>query len=344
MAMVEGAPRQAGGSGRGEALLVVEDLEVEFSTDHGYVKVVEDVSFTVNAGERLALVGESGSGKTVTSLSLLQLLPPSGRVVGGSIRMEGRELVGLSERDLRQVRGEEIAMIFQEPMTSLNPAYTVGNQIAGAVRHHRGVSRKAAWARAVEVLDMVGIPNAASRAASYPHEFSGGMRQRAMIALAVSCEPKLLIADEPTTALDVTIQAQVLEVLRDMTDELGLAVLFITHDLGVVADLCDRVVVMYAGQVVEQAEIVELYEEPKHPYTSALLGAIAEVTGSDGRLKTIRGMTPPPWEMPEGCRFHPRCPHAVEACTAAPPALVQLAGSRASRCIRSEELDLRRPR
>ena len=345
MALADGAhaPSPAGAE-RGDALLVVADLDVEFSTDHGYVKVVEDVSFTVHAGERLALVGESGSGKTVTSLSLLQLLPPSGRVVGGSIRMEGRELVGLSERELRKVRGEEIAMIFQEPMTSLNPAYTVGNQIAGAVRHHLGVSRKAAWARAVEVLDVVGIPNAAFRAASYPHEFSGGMRQRAMIALAISCEPKLLIADEPTTALDVTIQAQVLEVLRDMTDELGLAVLFITHDLGVVADLCDRVVVMYAGQIVEQAEIVELYGQPKHPYTSALIEAIAELSGSDGRLQTIRGMTPAPWDMPQGCRFHPRCPHALDACAVGDPALVDLTGSRASRCIRSEELDLRRPR
>ncbi|WP_219416195.1 ABC transporter ATP-binding protein [Pseudonocardia nigra] len=330
-----------------EPLLVVEDLEVEFATDDGWATVLDGVSFTVGRGETVGLVGESGSGKTVTSLAALGLLPDrSARITRGSVRLDGVELVGMPRRKLEALRGDEISMIFQEPMTSLDPAFRVGDQIAEVVRRHRGGSRRTAAARAVEVLTKVGIPNAERRARSYPHEFSGGMRQRVMIAMAMACEPKVIIADEPTTALDVTIQAQVLDLMRAMRDEFGTAVVFVTHDLGVVAGICDRAVVMYAGQVVEQASVDELYHRPRHPYTEALMTAMPQLTGRSGRLATIPGRTPAPGAMPAGCRFHPRCGHAVAACGEGDSGgrvemRTLLPAGRESRCLRVQELALR---
>jgi peptide/nickel transport system ATP-binding protein len=322
-------------------LLTVQDLEIEFATDHGWATVVAGTTFGIGEREIVGLVGESGSGKTVTGLSVLGLLPTGvGRVAGGAVSLGGRDLLGLSPRELRAVRGNEVAMVFQEPMTSLNPAFRVGDQIAEAVRLHRGGSRREAWDRAVEVLDLVGIPHARRRATDYPHEFSGGMRQRAMIAMAVSCEPRLLIADEPTTALDVTIQAQVLELLVRMRDELGMSVLLVTHDLGVVAEVCERVVVMYAGQVVEQAEVGELFDHPRHPYTEGLLAAMPQLGTRGARLASIPGRTPEPWAMPPGCRFTPRCGYAEPTCDASPP-LVTARPDHLSRCVRQADLTLR---
>lgn len=331
-----------------DELLVVDGLDVQFATGSGRVTVVEDVSFSLDRGETLGIVGESGSGKTVTSLSLLGLIPsPPGRVSRGSITLNGQQLVGLSQRRLNAIRGEEIAMIFQEPMTSLNPAFKVGDQIAESYRRHRRVSRKDAYGRAVEVLDRVGIPNASRRARSYPHEFSGGMRQRAMIAIALACDPKVLVADEPTTALDVTIQAQVLELMGWMRDELDMALIFVTHDLSVVADICDRVVVMYAGQVVEQAAINDLYYRPQHPYTEALLASMPQASGTrtDGKLVSIPGNPPAPGAFPTGCRYHPRCEYAEPECTTGEDgdviALRPRPAGQLSRCRRVDEIQLR---
>jgi peptide/nickel transport system ATP-binding protein len=322
-------------------LLAIDDLRVEFATDHGWAGVVAGVSFAVGRREIVGLVGESGSGKTVTGLSVLGLLPRGvGRIASGSITLDGRDLQSLSERELRRVRGNDVAMVFQEPMTSLNPAFRIGDQIAETVRLHRGGSRRAAKQRAVEVLDLVGIPDARRRADDYPHEFSGGMRQRAMIAMAVSCEPRLLIADEPTTALDVTIQAQVLELLARMQSELDMSMLLVTHDLGVVAEVCERVVVMYAGQVVEQAEVGELFDHPRHPYTEGLLAAMPQLGTRGKRLPSIPGRTPEPWAMPPGCRFAPRCGHAADACTQLQP-LLPTRPAHLSRCVRHDELALR---
>ncbi|MGW5647687.1 ABC transporter ATP-binding protein [Saccharopolyspora sp. NPDC003752] len=325
------------------SVLQVSDLDVRFATDRGWVTVVEGVSFAVEAGATLGLVGESGSGKTVTSLAMLGLLPPrTSRVSRGSIRLDGTELVGMPQKRLADIRGNDIAMIFQEPMSSLNPAFTIGDQIAETVRRHRKVSRKAAMGRAVAALDQVGIPNAARRVRSYPHEFSGGMRQRAMIAMAICCEPKVLVADEPTTALDVTIQAQMLDLLRQMRDELGMGMVFITHDLGVVADICDRVVVMYAGQVVAADDVDHLFSHPPHPYAEGLLAAMPQVGGAE-RLATIPGQAPTPGAVPDGCRFHPRCPYAADRCAAGAPELRPFDLHRATRCVRSDELLLRGP-
>ncbi len=323
------------------ALLAVEGLTVQFATAAGWLTVVEDVGFHVGAGETVGLVGESGSGKTVTALSVMRLLPARSARAVGSVRFGDRELTDLDEAGMRRVRGNEISMIFQEPMTSLNPAFTVGNQIAEAFRLHRGASRQQAWARAVEMLNLVGIPDAKRRAADYPHAFSGGMRQRAMIAMALACEPKLLIADEPTTALDVTIQAQVLDLMRSLQEQLGMAVLFVTHDLGVVADICDRVVVMYAGQVVEDATAVTLFGRPRHPYADALLASMPQLGSTGTHLHVIRGQVPTPGRFPEGCRFEPRCEHAAEACGASPVALVASEAGGRVRCIRADELPLR---
>jgi peptide/nickel transport system permease protein len=325
-----------------DVLLSVEDLRVAFDTDRGAVTVVDGVTFDVRRGEMLALVGESGSGKTVTSLSVMRLLPsPPGRVTGGRIVFEGRDLLGLSLADMRRVRGAEIAMIFQNPMTCLDPSYTVGNSVGEALRAHRSMSRAAVRARAVELLDLVGIPDPRSRLDDYPHQFSGGMRQRVMIAMSLASEPKLLIADEPTTALDVTVQAQILDLLQRLRSELGMSVVLVTHDLGVVADACHRVAVMYAGQIVEQAPVHELFARPLHPYTEGLLGAMPQ-TGRVGQpLDTIPGVVPQPWEMPVGCRFHPRCAYAVAACAEAPVPMERAGAGREVRCIRSEELTLR---
>ena len=322
-------------------LLDVQGLCVDFYTGTGWERVVNDVSFHVGRGETLGLVGESGSGKSVTCMALTGLIPmPPGRVAEGTALLEGRDLLQMKADELEKVRGAEVANIFQEPMTSLNPAFTVGDQIAEMVRRHKGVSKKAAWDRAVEMLTKVGIPNPTRRAKDYPHQFSGGMRQRVMIAMAMSCEPKLLIADEPTTALDVTIQAQVLELIMEMQQENHMAVLFITHDLGVVAQVCKRVVVLYGGRVMEQAGIEDLYFRPTHPYTEGLLNAMPQIGPRSGRLASIPGSTPVPSSLPPGCAFSPRCPYVVDACREGVIPLAEVGGGRLSRCVRTGELAL----
>ena len=326
-----------------DALLAVDALTVEFETDQGVHRVVENVSFFVRPGEILELVGESGSGKTVSSLSILRLIPsPPGRIVGGSIRFDGTDLLTVDFEAMRRVRGAEIAMVFQDPMSSLNPAYTVGNQLMETVLLHEDVSKRVARDRAIEMLTRVGIPDPESRLDQYPHEFSGGMRQRVMIAMALICEPRVLIADEPTTALDVTVQAQILELLQDIQRETGMAIIFVTHDLGVVAGICDRVTVLYAGQVVEMGEVHTIFSEPEHPYTAGLLAAMPQRHTGDGDLASIPGRVPPPDNMPEGCRFHPRCPFAVEGrCDVTPIPLEASADGTFVRCVRHTELDLR---
>ncbi|WP_199584002.1 ABC transporter ATP-binding protein [Blastococcus sp. TF02A-30] len=321
-------------------LLQVEDLTVQFPTPDGLITVVDHVSFTLDANRVLCIVGESGSGKSVTALSLVGLVQSrGGRVSAGSVKFRGTELVGQPEKALNRIRGRDIGFIFQEPMSSLNPAFTVGDQIAEVVRRHRRAGRKEAWARAVEMLDRVGIASAAQRAKDYPHRFSGGMRQRVMIALALACDPKLLIADEPTTALDVTIQARTLELLKTLQREQDMAVLFITHDLGVVADIADDVVVMYASQVVEHAPVRDLFRRPQHPYTAGLLAAMPQSALENGSpLVGIPGVVPQPHRLPSGCRFHPRCTHAQAGrCTSEPVELRRLDGGLV-RCVRSEEL------
>jgi len=315
-------------------LLEVTDLRTYFETEDGVARAVDGVSFAIERGEVLGIVGESGSGKSVTSLSIMGLIPePPGRIMpGSSIRLRGRDLVGLPPSEMRRIRGNDIAMIFQEPMTSLNPVYPVGDQIAEAVRVHRPVSKRDARARAVELLRLVGIPAPEQRAADYPHQLSGGMRQRVMIAMALACEPDLLIADEPTTALDVTIQAQILELLAGLRERLGMAILLITHDLGVVAEVCDRVVVMYAGRVMEQGSVRQIFENPRHPYTRVLLRAIPRLGERTDRLAVIPGNVPSPAEWPHGCRFHPRCPYGWELCVQAEPELFDAAPGHGSRC------------
>jgi oligopeptide/dipeptide ABC transporter ATP-binding protein len=326
-----------------DPLLVVENLGVDFATASGWVNVVDGVDFSLERGSTLGLVGESGSGKSVTSLAVMGLLPAKAARLrpGSSIRLSGVDLVERSEKEMQDVRGDEIAMIFQEPATSLNPAFRVGDQVAEMVRRHQGLSKKQSWARAVDALGAVGIPNPAQRARAYPHEFSGGMRQRVMIAMAISCEPKVLIADEPTTALDVTIQAQVLALLDKLRAELGMALLLITHDLGVVAQVCEQAIVMYAGQIVERSAVLDMYREPRHPYAEGLLASMPHVTPrSRRRLASIPGSPPVPTRMPEGCRFHPRCPYALDVCRSGSPALVVGDDGRESRCVRTGELAL----
>lgn len=323
-------------------VLAVEDLTVEFRIGGRWTQVVTDVSLSVEAGETLAVVGESGSGKTVTSMSLMGLLPPRQSRVSGRIGFEGRDLLTLGRRELEAVKGAGIAMIFQEPMTSLNPAYTVGEQIAEAVRRHLRLKRRAAWQVAVEAMRAVGIPQAERRARAYPHEFSGGMRQRVMIAMALSCEPRLLIADEPTTALDVTIQAQILDLLRDLQRDRGMAMIFVTHDLGVVAEVADRVAVMYAGNVVEQAGVEPLFADPRHPYTAGLLRSMPSGPRHGGEpIFSIAGAPPRPSEFPTGCRFAPRCEHTVSAC-GAPQELLEVGSRHDARCGRTSDLVLSR--
>ena len=301
------------------ALLEVRDLTVRFDTEEGVVHAVNGVSFDLAAGEILAVVGESGCGKTVTAMSIPGLLPSTSAQVQGSIRLEGTELLTMSPKQLRSVRGKQVSVVFQEPMTSLNPAFTVGRQIREVLQQHEGMSRRAAQARAVELLDLVRIPAPAKRVDEYPHQLSGGMRQRVMIAIAVACSPKVLIADEPTTALDVTIQAGILDVMRDLRDRLGTAIILITHDLGVVADIADRVVVMYAGRRVEQAGVHPLFAAPQHPYTNGLLGAIPQAHKgveqvARQRLTEIPGMVPSLKSDPDVCSFAPRCPRATQEC------------------------------
>ncbi len=303
-------------------LLEVSDLGTWFYTRQGIVKAVDGVDFSVASGETLAIVGESGCGKSMTALSLMRLIPdPPGRIVSGSVKLAGRDLLQLSEEEMRRVRGNDISMIFQEPMTSLNPVMTIGKQIAEALILHRGLSRAAALKRAVEMLDFVRIPEPGQRSKEYPHQLSGGMRQRAMIAMALACNPKVLIADEPTTALDVTIQAQILELIVELQREFGAAVILITHDLGVVAETAHRVIVMYAGRKVEEATVGELFARPLHPYTSGLLASIprldlmrGEAERNTGRLQEIPGIVPPLFDLPPGCAFAPRCPKADDKC------------------------------
>jgi peptide/nickel transport system ATP-binding protein len=322
-----------------EPLLVVENLQTHFFTDDGVVRAVDGVSFEIQPRETLAVVGESGSGKSVTSLSILRLVPaPPGRIVGGSIRFKGRELLDLPPAAMRAIRGKEISMIFQEPMTSLNPVFTCGDQIAEALVLHEKLDRRSARARTIEMLQRVGIPSPAQRVDEYPHQMSGGMRQRVMIAMALACKPSLLIADEPTTALDVTIQAQILELLKALQQELGMAVLLITHDLGVVAETADRVAVMYAGQVVEYADVRDAFKRTRHPYTSGLIASLPRLGAREDSLRVIPGNVPNPSRFPQGCRFHPRCPCVEDRCRSQDPPVERVEGRHLSRCWRSEEI------
>jgi len=309
-----------------DALLQVRDLKTWFETDRGLFRAVDGISFDVPKGRTVGLVGESGCGKSVTSLSLMGLVAsPPGKVSAESIRFEGEEVLSLSPQARRLLRGNRMSMVFQEPMTSLNPVHTIGRQIIEVIRAHRDVSMEHARARAIEVLDLVRIPSAAQRLDDYPHHLSGGMRQRVMIAMALACEPALLIADEPTTALDVTIQAQILELLRDLQQRLGMAILIITHDLGVIAELADEVIVMYAGKIVESAPVSAIFNDPQHPYTIGLLGSIPRLDVARERLSTIEGTVPSPARQPAGCRFAPRCPFSQPRCHAEPPPLRNMA-------------------
>jgi oligopeptide/dipeptide ABC transporter ATP-binding protein len=318
------------------SVLEVRGLRTEFTTDDGSFPAVDGVGFSVDAGRTLAIVGESGCGKSVTALSVMGLVPdPPGRVTGGSIRFEGRELVGAPKRELLDLRGNGLAMIFQEPMSSLNPAFTIGEQIVEALQRHRHLPRAAAQERTIEVLRQVRIPAPEQRFHDYPHKLSGGMRQRAMIAMALACEPRLLIADEPTTALDVTIQAQILQLMATLQRETGMALILITHDLGVVAEVADEVAVMYSGRIVERAPVRAIFEEPQHPYTVGLLGSIPRLDVARERLASIEGQVPDPLRRPRGCHFVARCPFAIARCHAEPPPLAEVGAQHASACWRA---------
>jgi oligopeptide/dipeptide ABC transporter ATP-binding protein len=320
------------------SLLEIRDLKTHFITDDAIVRAVDGVSYDVRPGETLAVVGESGSGKSVTALSILRLIPqPPGKIVGGSIWFKGRNLLEATPAEMRAIRGKEISMIFQEPMTSLNPVYTCGEQIIETLVLHEKLDRRAARARTIEMLQLVGIPAAEQRVDEYPHQMSGGMRQRVMIAMALACRPSILIADEPTTALDVTIQAQILELLKSLQRELGMAVILITHDLGVVAETADRVAVMYAGQVVEYCDVRAAFRQPLHPYTAGLHASRPTLGVRTERLRVIPGNVPNPARFPAGCRFHPRCPVRQERCLKDPPVLT-FDGSHLSRCWRADEI------
>ncbi len=316
------------------ALLDVRDLSTVFHTAVGDIRAVDGVSFALEAGESLAIVGESGSGKSVTALSLLGLVPPPGEIDGGRVWFAGRELLALSPREWQRVRGRDIAMIFQDPMTSLNPVLTVGYQLGEMLRWHLKLGKAEVERRVVDALSTVGIPNAAERVTDYPHQFSGGQRQRIMIAMAILCRPSLLVADEPTTALDVTIQAQIVDLVNDLKDELGMAILWITHDLALVAGLVDAVVVMYAGSIVEHGTVGEIFDDAKHPYTLGLLRSMPRFDRRESRLQAIDGTPPDPSRPTAGCPFAPRCERAVDRCREAPPKLVPLDGARRVACWR----------
>jgi oligopeptide transport system ATP-binding protein len=305
------------------SLLDVKGLTTQFFTQDGIVHAVNGISYTLNEGETLGIVGESGSGKSVGVMSLMRLIPtPPGKISGGEVLFEGRDLLKISDDEMRSIRGNKIAMIFQDPMTSLNPVLTVGRQISEALELHLGMDKKQARARTIELLEMVGIPSAADRIGNYPHQFSGGMRQRVMIAMGLSCNPQLLIADEPTTALDVTIQAQIITLVKRLRDEIGMAIIWITHDLGVVAGLADRVMVMYAGRIVEESPVRELYKNPRHPYTLGLLGSIPRLDEvRPEKLASIEGLPPDLVDYPKGCPFYARCRYRLDRCLEAPPPL-----------------------
>ncbi|HEY3316227.1 MAG TPA: ABC transporter ATP-binding protein [Bacillota bacterium] len=316
-----------------ETLVEVRNLTTLFKTEEGLVTAVDDVNFRIGRGETLGMVGESGCGKSVTSLSILRLIPsPPGRIASGVVMFDGKNLMDMTEAEMRQIRGNRISMIFQEPMTSLNPVFTVGDQIAEAIVLHQKVKYREAMERAIEMLKLVGIPLPERRVKEYPHQLSGGMRQRVMIAMALSCNPKLLIADEPTTALDVTIQAQILDLMRRLRREFGMSILLITHDLGVIAEMAERVVVMYAGQIVEESPVTDLFDEPLHPYTQGLLRSIPRLDSGRERLHVIEGIVPNLIELPPGCRFWPRCPEAFDHCKAETPTLLPDRPERLVRC------------
>ncbi|MFM2106071.1 MAG: hypothetical protein RL338_1103 [Chloroflexota bacterium] len=329
MTLTESTPRPAADAS--ENLLEIHGLRTHFFTRDGVVKAVDGVSFEIRHGQTLGVVGESGCGKSITALSVMRLIERPGRTVAGQALLNGRDLLALSEEDVRGIRGNAISMIFQEPMTSLNPVFTIGDQIAEAVQLHLKLDRSAAWDRAVDMLTQVGIADAKRRASEYPHQLSGGMRQRVMIAMALSTNPDLLIADEPTTALDVTIQAQILELMKELRERNRMAIMLITHDLGVIAEMCDDVVVMYSGKVVERADVATIFERPHHPYTKGLLASIPRLGERRERLEVIQGVVPNPLNLPTGCHFKRRCPSAMTVCNVAPP-LRRTEAGHLSRC------------
>jgi len=316
------------------ALLAIERLTLDFPRDGQVARALDGVSFTVERGQVMGLVGESGCGKSMTALAVMRLVPEPGRISGGRIVFDGIDLLSLPEHGMRRLRGARIAMIFQEPMTALNPVLTAGFQVAEVLRIHKPISARAAWTRAVELLAEVGIPEPAARANDYPHQLSGGMRQRVMIAMAIACEPDLLIADEPTTALDVTIQAEILDLLRGLRQRRGMGIVLITHDLGIVAEQADRVAIMYAGRIVEQAPVTDLFDRPLHPYTQALLRSMPGVAVRRERLEAVPGTVPDLLHLPSGCAFHDRCPLAIEECAARVPPLEEKAAQHRAACIR----------
>ena len=319
------------------SLLEVKDLKTYFYTDSGVAKAVDGVTFSLDKGKTLGIVGESGCGKSVTSLSIMRLVDPAtGRNEGGSIVFDGQNLLTLPEKEMRKLRGNRISMIFQEPMTSLNPVFTIGDQISESLKLHKGLDKKAARDRAIELLELVGIPEAGKRVDEYPHQLSGGMRQRVMIAMALSGDPELLIADEPTTALDVTIQAQILQLLKDLQEKLHMSIIIITHDLGVIAEMADEVAVMYAGDIVEKAPTRALFDDPKHPYTIGLMNSIPDINDHVSRLRTLEGLVPSLYDMPSGCRFAPRCQFCCPECEAHRINLTTLPDGRQVRCRRFE--------
>lgn len=314
-------------------LLDIHELSVEFNTSEGTVYAINELSYSLEAGETLGIVGESGSGKSVSSLGIMKLIPnPPGKIVKGKIFYDGKDLVGISEKEMREIRGNEISMIFQEPMTSLNPIITCGKQIAESLILHRGMKKKEAMKHAIEMMEKVGIANPEQRAHEYPHQMSGGMKQRVMIAMALACHPKILICDEPTTALDVTIQAQILDLIRQLNKETGTSVIMITHDLGVVSELCERVIVMYTGRIVEEASSEDIFKKPLHPYTMGLIDAIPKITKERGPLKTIKGVVANPMEKFTGCTFYPRCPYAKDICKQKEPPLINVEKKHRVKC------------
>ena len=313
------------------SLLEIKDLRIHYVTDDATVEAVNGISLTIEKGETLGLVGETGAGKTTTALGVLRLVPdPPGKIVEGSILFEGRDIMRLKDSELRKIRGNEISMIFQDPMTALNPVLRVGEQVAEVIRLHEGCSKAQAMKRAIEMLEMVGIRG--ERSTDYPHQFSGGMKQRVVIAMALACKPKLLLADEPTTALDVTIQAQVLDMMRDLKERLDTSMLLITHDLGIVAEICDKVAIMYAGEIVEYGDIFQIFENVKHPYTVGLFGSLPSLEKDVRRLNPIEGLMPDPSDLPKGCSFHPRCPYATERCAREEPPYVEAEAGHFVRC------------